>query len=111
MKPESPVQKNNLVVFPYEYTHVYPYRYTWYICIAMMIYTSLQENLYPLFQRKSIPQTSLAITLTHTHARTHAIVKVYMGPRPCRIESRQHESLHVHVAPSISIYLLFLPSR
>ena len=87
MKPKSPVQKNNLVVFPYEYTHVYPYRYTWYICIAMMIYTSLQEYLYPLIQRKSIRQTSLVITLTHT--RTHAIVKVYMGPRLCRIESRQ----------------------
>ena len=89
MKPKSPVQKNNLVVFPYKYTHVYPYIYTWYICIAMMIYTSLQEYLYPLIQRKSIPQTSLVITLTHIHARTHAIVKVYMGPRPCRIESRQ----------------------
>ena len=24
MKPKSPVQKNNLVVFPCEYTHVYP---------------------------------------------------------------------------------------
>ena len=46
MKPKSPVQKNNLVVFPYEYTHVYPYRYTWYICISMMIYTSLQEYLH-----------------------------------------------------------------
>ena len=78
MKPKSPVQKNNLVVFPYEYTRVCPYRYTWYICIAMIKYTSLQElfYLYPLIQRKSIPQTSLVITLTHTHARTHAIVKV-----------------------------------
>ena len=27
MKPKSPVQKNNLVVFPYEYTHVYPFVY------------------------------------------------------------------------------------
>ena len=36
MKPRAPVQKNNLVVFPCEYTHVYPNRYTWYICIAMM---------------------------------------------------------------------------
>ena len=42
---ESPVQKNKLVVFPYEYTLMYPYRYTWYICIAMMMYTSLQEYL------------------------------------------------------------------
>ena len=78
---QIPCTKDNLVVFPYEYTHVYPYRYTWYICIAMMIYTSLQEYLYPLIQRKSIPQTSLVIT--------HAIVKVYIGPRPCLIESRQ----------------------
>ena len=70
MKPKSPVQKNNLVVFLCEYTHVYPIRYTWYICIAVMIYTSLQEYLYPLIQRKSIPQTSLVIILTHT--RTHA---------------------------------------
>ena len=76
MKPKAPVQKNNLVVFPYEYTHVYPYRYTWYICIAMMIYTSLQEYLYPLIQRKSILQTSLL----QTHACTHAIVKVYIVP-------------------------------
>ena len=45
MKPKFPVQKNNLVVFLYEYTHVYSYKYTWYICIAMMIYTSLQEYL------------------------------------------------------------------
>ena len=68
-----------------------PNRNTWYICIAMMTYTSLQEYLYLLIQRKCIPQTSLVITLTHTrtHARTHAIVKAYMGPRPCRIESRQ----------------------
>ena len=55
-------------------------------CIAMMICTSLQDYLYPMIQRKSIPQASLDIILTH--ARTHAIVKVYMGPRPCRIESR-----------------------
>ena len=88
MKPKSPVQKNNLVVFPYEYTHVYPYRYAWYICIAMMIYTTLQDYLYPLIQQKIIPQTSLVITLTHIRTHT-AIVKAYMGPRPCRIESRQ----------------------
>ena len=69
MKPKSLVQKNNLVVFPCEYTHVYPYRNTWYICIAMMIYTSLQEYLYPLIRRKSIPQILLVIILTH--ARTH----------------------------------------
>ena len=89
MKPKSPVQKNNLVVFPCEYTHVYLNRYRLYICIAMMIHTSLQEYLYPLIQRKSIPQTSLVIILTHTHARTHAIVKVYRGHSPCRTESRQ----------------------
>ena len=88
MKPKSPVQMNNLVVFPYEYTNVYRNRYTWYIGIAMMVYTSLQEYLYPLIQRRSISQNSLVITLTHTQTRTHAIVKVYMGPRPCLIESR-----------------------
>ena len=71
MKPKSPVQKNNLVVFPYEYTHVYPYRYTWYICIAMMIFTSLQEYLYPLIQRKSIPQ-NLGLTRHHFDTYTHA---------------------------------------
>ena len=27
MKPKSPVQKNNSVVFPCEYTHVYPNKY------------------------------------------------------------------------------------
>ena len=71
MKPKSPVQKNNLVVFPYEYTHVYPYTYTWYICIAMMIYTSLQEYLYPLTQQKSIPQNLTRHHFdTHTHAHT-----------------------------------------
>ena len=62
MKPISPVQKNNLVVFTPEYF----YRYTWYTCIAMMICTSLQEYLYPLIQRKSIPQNSLVTILTHT---------------------------------------------
>ena len=79
MKPKSPVQKNNLVVFPYEYTHVYPYRYTWYLCIAMiytslqeylcitMIYTSLQEYLYPLIQRKS----------TCHHFDTHTCTQLY----------------------------------
>ena len=45
----------------------------------MMICTSLQDYLYPMTQRKSIPQTSLVITLTHTHARLQAIVKVYIG--------------------------------
>ena len=72
MKPKSTVQKNNLVGFPCEYTHVYPNRYTWYIYIAVMIYTSLREYLYPLIQRKSIPQTALVTILTST--RTHAIV-------------------------------------
>ena len=65
MKPKSPVQKNNLVVFPYEYTHVYPYRNTWYICIAMMIYTSLQEYffIYPLIQQKSIRGNSSVLQI------------------------------------------------
>ena len=71
MKPKSPVQKNNLVVFPYEYTRVYPYRYTWYICIAVMKYTSLQEYLYPLIQRKSLYANLTRHHLdTHTHAHT-----------------------------------------
>ena len=77
MKPKSPVQKNNLVVFPYEYTRVYPYRYTWYICIAMMKYTSLQEYLYPLIQQKSLLKTSLAITLTHTRTHTRNCKSLY----------------------------------
>ena len=85
MKPKSPVQKINLVVFPYEYTHVYPYRYTWYIYIAMIIY-------YPTGISISAGSTiiySANLTRSHFDTRTHAIVKVYMGPRPCRIESRQ----------------------
>ena len=65
MKPKSPVQKNNLVDFPYEYTHVYPYRYTWYICIAMMIYTSLQEYL------KKIYSANLTRHHFDTHTHTH----------------------------------------
>ena len=77
MKPKSPVQKNNLVVFPYEYTHVYPYRYTWYICIAMMMYTSLQEYLYLLIKPKSIPQISLINTLTHTRMHTRNCKSLY----------------------------------
>ena len=89
MKPRSPLQKNNIVVFPCEYTYVYPNRYIWFICIAMMICTSPQEYLYPLIQQKSIPQTSHIIILPHTHAGTQAIVKVYRGPRLCRIENRQ----------------------
>ena len=43
-----------------------------------------ETTIYPLIQWISILQTSLVVTLTHTHA----IVKVYMGPKPCRIESR-----------------------
>ena len=70
IKLQSPVQKNNLVVFPCEYTYVYLNRYTWYICIAVMICTSLQDYLYPMIQRKSIPQTSLVIILTHTCTHT-----------------------------------------
>ena len=91
MKPKSSVQKNNLVVFPYEYTHVYPYIYMWYICIAMMIY----KNVYwPTGISLSADSTKIYcanLTRHHfdTHARTHAIMKVYMGSRPCRIESRQ----------------------
>ena len=75
MKPKFPVQKKNLVVCPCECIYVYHNRYTWYICITMMIYTSLHEYPYPLIQRKSIPQTSLVIILTHTrtHVCTHAI--------------------------------------
>ena len=78
MKPKSPVQMNNLVVFPYEYTHVYRNRYTWYIGIAMMVYTSLQEYLYPLIQRRSISQNSLVITFdTHTDAHTRNCKSLY----------------------------------
>ena len=77
MKPRSPVQKNNLVVFSDEYTYVYPYRYTWYIWIAMMMYTNLQEYLYPLIQQKSIPPTSLVITLTHTRTHTRNCKSLY----------------------------------
>ena len=103
MKLKSLLQKNNLLVFPCEYTHVYPKRYTWYICIAIIICTRLQDYLYPLIQRKSVPQTSLVIIL-HTHERTHAIVKVYMGPRPCRIESRQILGLSMKHACTCSTF-------
>ena len=53
-------------------------------------YTSLQEYLYPLIQRNLFrkPHSS---SLWHTLARTHAIVKVYMGPRLCRIRLK-HET-------------------
>ena len=80
MMPKSPVKKITCL-FPCEYTHVYPNRYTWNICIAMMIYTSLQEYPYPLIQRKSNPQTSLIIILTHKRNRKniwvldHAVLK------------------------------------
>ena len=43
----------------------------------MMIYTSLQAYLYPLIQRKSIPQTSLVITLTHTRTHTRNCKSLY----------------------------------
>ena len=81
-----------------------PNRYTWYICIALMICTSLHDYLYPMTQRRSIPQTSLVINLTQTHARTHAIVKVYRGPRPCRIESRQISGLSMKHAWTCSTF-------
>ena len=77
---------------------MYPNRYTWYICISMMICTSLQDYLYRMIKRKSIPQTSLVIILTHTHAT----VKVYRGTRPCRIESRQIKGLSMKHACTCS---------
>ena len=53
----------------------------WYVLAYRTIYIRwFNENLF----RK--PHSS---SFWHTHARTHAIVKVYRGPRPCRIESRQ----------------------
>ena len=110
MKPKSPVQKNNLVVFPCEYTYVYPNRYTWYICIVMMIYTSLQEYLYPLIQRKSITQTSLV------YMQAHAQLLKSIWVLDCAILNAgkykaEAWNLHLHVAPSISIHPLFLPTR
>ena len=92
MKTKFPVQKNNLAAFPCEYTHVYRNKYTLYSCIAMMTCTSLQDYLYPLIQQKSNRQTSQVIILTHSHARTHAIVKVYRGPRPCGIEAGNYKA-------------------
>ena len=103
MKPKSPVQKNNLAFFHMNIPVCTPYRYTWYICIAMMKYTSFQEYLYPMILRKSILQTSLS-SLWHTHARTHAIVKVYMGPRPCHIESSQIKGLSMKPACTCSTF-------
>ena len=76
-KAQIPCTKEKLSRFPYEYTYVYPYRDTWYICIAMMKYTSLQKYLYPLIQRKFIPQTSIVITLTHTRTHTRNCKSLY----------------------------------
>ena len=78
MKPKTPVQKNNLVVIPYEYTHVYPYRYTWYICIAMMIYTSLQEYLYRWFNEIYSANLTRHHFDTHTHAHTQLYKSIWV---------------------------------
>ena len=59
MKPKSPVQKNNLVVFPSECTHVNPKIYI--DTRGIFAFTSLQEYLFLLIQLKSI----------HPHVRTH----------------------------------------
>ena len=102
MKTKSSVQKNNLVIFPCEYTHVYPNRYTWYICIALMICTRLQEYLYPLISTKIYFKNA-----TRHHFDTHAhtsIVKVYMGPRPCQFESRQIKGLSLKHACTCSTF-------
>ena len=43
-------------------------------------------------------------SLWHTHARTHAMVKVYMGPRPCRIVSRLIKGLSMNSACTCSTF-------
>ena len=41
MKPESPVQKNNLVVFPVNIPMCTPISYTWCICIAQFVISNI----------------------------------------------------------------------
>ena len=68
----------------------------WYILAYRNIYIRwFNENLF------RIPHSS---SLWHIHARTHAIVKVYMGPRPCPIESRQIYGLSMKPACTCSTF-------
>ena len=78
MKPKSPVQKNNLVVFSCEYPNGLPNRYAWYICIAMMIYTSLQEYIYISADLTKIYSANLTRHHfdTHTHAHTQLLKSI-----------------------------------
>ena len=41
MKPESPVQNNNLVVFPVNIPMCTPISYAWYICIAQFVISNI----------------------------------------------------------------------
>ena len=68
----------------------------WYILVYRNIYIRwFNENLF----RK--PHSS---SFWHTHARTHAVVKVRMGPRPCGIESRQIWGLSMKPACTCSTF-------
>ena len=104
MKPKSPVQKNNLVVFspmnipmctPVDTRGIFTLLW-WYILAYRNIYIRwFNENLF----RK--PHSS---SLWLIQARTRAIVKVYIGPRPCRIESRQISGLSMKPACTCSTF-------
>ena len=104
MKPKSPVLKNNLLsCFPVnipmctsiDTLGIFALLW-WYVLAYRTIYIHwFNENPF----RK--PHSS---SFWHTHARTHAIVKVYMGPRPCRIESRQIKGLSTKPACTCSTF-------
>ena len=68
----------------------------WYVLAYRTIYIRwFNKNLF----RK--PHLS---SFWHTHARTHAIVKVYRDPRPCRIESGQIYDLNMKHACTCSTF-------
>ena len=70
---------NNLVVFPCEYTHVYPidtcgaFALLWWYLLAY-------RNIYICWFNENLFHKPHSSSFWHTCAR--AIVKVYMGPRP-----------------------------
>ena len=67
-------------------------------------YILAYKNIYIRWFNENLFRKSNSSSFWHTHARTHATEKVYRGPRPCPIESRQIWGLSLRHACTCSTF-------
>ena len=95
--------KNNLLFFPMNILMCTPID-TRGIFALLWWYKLAYRNIHIRWFNENLFHKPHSSSLWHTHAHIHAIVKVYMGHRPCRIESRQIQGLSMKPACTCSTF-------